>query len=83
MEAEEVEPFGASCEVRDPGLLGVQSQPDGVQHRRRQLPGLFGPVAGGARGDEIICVLHQHPQALPARRPRLIEHVQSYVCEQR
>ena len=27
--------------------------------------------------------LHQHPQPLPARLPRLIEHVQSDVCEQR
>ena len=48
VEAEEVEPFGASGEVRDPGLLWVQSQPDHVQDRRHQLAGLFGLFAGGA-----------------------------------
>jgi hypothetical protein len=83
MEAEKVETFRASREMHDPGLLGVQPQPERVQDRRHQLVGLLGLLAGGAQGDEIICVLHQHPQSLPARFPRLIEHVQSDVCEQR
>jgi hypothetical protein len=53
MEAEEVEPFRASGEVRDPGLLRVQPQTESVQDRRRQPPGLFGPVAGGATDNEV------------------------------
>jgi hypothetical protein len=69
--------------VRDPGLVRVQSQPERVQDCGHQLAGLFGLLAGGAQGDEIICVLHQHPEPLPARLPRLIEHVQGYVCEHR
>ena len=83
MEAEEVEPFGAFGEMRDPGLLRVQSQPESVQNRRRQLPGLIGPVAGGAKDDEIVAVPDQRPEPLPATRPRFIEHVQGDVCEQR
>ena len=83
LEPQKREPFGASGEVRDPGLLRVQSQPDRVQDRRHQLAGLFGLLAGGAQGDEIICVLHQHSQPPPARLPRLIERVQGDVCEQR
>ena len=81
MKAEEIEPFDASREVRDPGLLGVQPQPERIQDRRHQLAGLFGLLAGGAQGDKIICVLHQHSQPLPPRLPRLIEYVQSDVCE--
>jgi hypothetical protein len=56
MEAEKVKPLGPSCEVHDPGLLRVQSQPDGVQDRRDQLAGLFGLLACRAQGDEIICL---------------------------
>ena len=62
MEAEKVEPLGTSSEVHDPGLLRVQSQPDRIQDRCDQLAGLFGLIAGRAQGDEIICVLHRHPQ---------------------
>ena len=83
LKAEEIEPFGASGEVRDPGLGGVQAQPESVQDHRHQLTGLLGLLAGGAQRDEVICVLHQHPQPLPATLPRLIEHVQSDVCKQR
>ena len=83
VEAEEVEPLGTSGEVRDPGLLGMQSQPERVQDRRHQLAGLFGLLAGGAKDDQVICVLHQHSQPLPARLPRLIERVQGDVREQR
>src|SRR6478735_5406728 len=83
VEAEEVEPFGAFGEVRDPGLLRVQSQPEYVQDRRRQLAGLLSPVAGGAKDDEVVAVSDQRPVPVPAARPRLIEHVQGDVCEQR
>jgi len=48
-----------------------------------QLAGLLGLLTGGTQRDEIICVLDQHSQPLPARLPRLIEHVQGDVCEQR
>jgi hypothetical protein len=83
LEAQERESLGASCEMRDPGLFRVQAQPERVQDRRHQLAGLLGLLAGGAQDHQVICVLHQHSEALPASLPRLIEHVQSDVCEQR
>ena len=83
LEPQERESLGASCEVRDPGLLWVQAQPERIQDRRHQLAGLLGLLAGGAQDHQIICVLHQHPEALPATLPRPVEHVQSDVCEQR
>jgi len=58
----------------------VQAQP---QDRRHELAGLFGLLAGGAQDHQVICILHQHPEALPAALPRLIEHVQGDVGEQR
>jgi hypothetical protein len=83
VKAEKVESFGASCEVRDPGLLRVQSQPDHVQDRRHQLAGLLGLFAGGAEDHEVIAVPDQRPQPLRAARPRFIERVQGDVGEQR
>ena len=83
VEAEKVEPLSAHGEVHDPGLLRMQSQPDRIQHRRHQLAGLFGLLTGGAQDDEIICVLHQRSQPLPARLPRLIENMKGDVGEQR
>ena len=83
LEAQKRESLGASCEVRDPGLLGVQPQPEHVQDRRYQLAGLLGLLAGGAQDHQVIRILHQLSQPLPATLPRLIEHVQGDVCEQR
>jgi len=59
----------------------MQPQPESVQHRRHQLAGLLGLLAGGAQDHQVIRVLHQHPQPLPATLPRLIEHVQGDVGE--
>jgi hypothetical protein len=83
LEPQKREPLGTSREERDPGLLRVQSQPEPVQDRRHQLAGLFGLFTGGAQDHQVICVLHQFPQPLPAALPRLIEHVQSSIGEQR
>src|SRR6478736_360138 len=73
VKAEEVESFGAFGEVRDPGLLRVQSQPEYVQDRRRQLAGLLSPVAGGAKDDEVVAVSDQRPVPPPA-------HASSSMC---
>jgi hypothetical protein len=83
LEAQKREALGASFEVRDPGLLRVQPQPESVQHRRHQLARRLGLLAGGAQDHQVICVLHQHPQLLPAALPCLIEQVQGDVGEQR
>jgi hypothetical protein len=83
VEAQEVESFGASCKVRDPGLLGMQSQPECGQSRRGLLAGLDGLLAGRAQDDEVVRVTRQHSQSPPLGRPRLIEDVQGDVGEQR
>ena len=84
MEAQEVEPLGASCKVHDPRLLGVQTQPEGVQDRRRLLAGLLGLLAGSAQDDQVVCVSDQHSQPpLSAAGPCFVEHVQGDVGEQR
>ena len=48
LEAEKREALSASCEVRDPGLLGMQPQPEPVQDRRHELAGLLGLLTGSA-----------------------------------
>ena len=73
------QPLGTLGEVRDPGLLRVQPQPESVQHRHHQLAGLLGLRTSGGKDHQVICVLHQHPEPLPATLPRLIEHVQGDV----
>jgi hypothetical protein len=61
----------------------VQSQPESVQDRRHQLTILFGLLSGSAQDHQVICVLHQLPEPLPAASPCFIEHVQSNIREQR
>ena len=75
------ESLSTLSEVHNPGFLGVQSQPEFIQDRRHPLQGLLDPLAGGAQNHQVICVLHQLPQPLPAALPRLIEHVQSNIGE--
>jgi hypothetical protein len=83
LEPQEREALGASCEPREPGLLGMQAQAEHVQDRRHPLAGLLGLFAGGAQDHQVIRVLHQHPEPLPAAVPRLVEEVQGDVGEQR
>lgn len=54
LEAQKVKAFGASGEVRDPGLLRVQSQPESAQYRRHQFAGRLGLLAGGAQDHQVI-----------------------------
>jgi hypothetical protein len=83
LEPQEREALGASCEPREPGLLGMQAQAEHVQDRRHPLAGLLGLLAAGAQDHQVIRVLHQHPEPLPTTLPRLIERVQRDVREQR
>jgi hypothetical protein len=46
MEAEEVEPLLATREMRNPGFLGVQSQPHLRQNLPHPIPGVFLWVPG-------------------------------------
>jgi hypothetical protein len=81
MKAQEVKALPALGEGDDPGLVGVQVQPERCQDRRHPLTGLFGPLPGVAQHDEIIGVTNQRPQ-IAQRRPVLVEDVQGDVGQQ-
>ena len=83
VEAQEVEPPVPVAEAHDPGLVGVQAQPEGSQGRPRQVPSLFGSFLGGAQHDEVVAVTDQDARSWSSRLPRLIEHVEGDVGEQR
>jgi hypothetical protein len=84
VEAQEVEPVDASCEMHDPRFLRVQAQPENVEDRRHLLAGLLGLRFGGAEDDEVVCVSDQHSQPLLfAARRCFVEHVQGDVGKQR
>ena len=80
MKAQEVKPLDAALQARDPGLLGRQAQPEIGQNRRRPSSGLFGLLAGGAEDDEVVGVANQRPLLRAARRPLLVQDVQSDVA---
>ncbi len=83
LKSQKLEALSTSGEVSDPGLVGMQPQPESVQDRCCQLAGLLGLFTGGAEDHQVICVLHQLPQPPATALPRLIEHVQSDVGQQR
>ena len=76
VEAQEVESLGTSGEVRDPGLLGMQSQPERVQHSPRPARGPVRPVAGSRTGRRSR---RQYLTSTPSRRPSLC-HASSRTC---
>ena len=75
VKAQKVESLGTSVEVRDPGLLRMQPQPESAQDHRRLLARLFSTSASGAEDDEVVGISDQRPEPLPAIGPRLIENV--------
>ena len=62
------------AKVHGPGLLGVPSQPECVQDRRRQLAGLFGLLAGDAQDDEVSRREEFHLPALAEPDVNLAAH---------
>ena len=83
MEAQEVEPVLALTEASNPGLVGMQAQPDRCQGRRRQIPSRFGSFFGGTQDAEVVAVTHQSSRARSRRLPRPIEDVKGDDGEQR
>ena len=83
VEAQEVEPLGTSCEVHDPGLLGMQPQPEVGEDRRDQLAGPSAWRLVAQRTTRSSAYLTSTPNRCPSRCQRLIQGVQRDVREQR
>ena len=83
LEPEEHEALGTSARCAIRVFSGCSRNPRVSRTAATSSRACFGLLAGGAKDHQIICVLHQHPVPPPATRPRLIEDVQSDVCEQR
>ena len=83
VKAQKVKALRTPDEARDPGLVGMQAQPERCQDRGDQLAGPDGLLAGRTQDDEVVRVAHQHSQPSPCVRPCLIEDVQGDVAQQR
>jgi hypothetical protein len=83
MEAQEVEAFGTLGKVHDPGLFGMQAQPERSKDRPRPLLGLFGPLTSRAQDHEVVGVTNERSQPIACCRPRLVEDREGDVCQQR
>ena len=72
MEAQEVETLRTFPKIDDPGLVGMQSQPEGFQGLFGQVPSRSTRSPCWAEDDEVVAV----NDTVPSRRPSLF-HVSS------
>ena len=82
VEAQEVETLRPFAKIGDPGLVGMQAQPEGFQGLFGQVPSRFGSFRGRAEDDKVVAVTDQRPQSLSATRPNLVEDMEGDVGEQ-
>jgi hypothetical protein len=61
----------------------MQPQPEHSDSRRDQFTSHFGLLSGRAENNEVIRIPRQNPQSLSLAPPRLIQHVQRDVRQQR
>jgi hypothetical protein len=83
LEAQEDETLLPLCEAGDPGLVGMQSQPQRFQDRLDPGLGLYDPGPRRGEHDEVVTVSDQRSQPVTLSAPRLIEHVQHDVGHER
>jgi hypothetical protein len=83
VEAEEVDPLLSAGEADDPGLVGVQVQPQTGQDLGHPPARLLGVCTASAQHQEVVGVPHQHPEAARRARPFRIQHVERDVAQQR
>ena len=82
VETQEVEALLPLGETDDPGLVGMQPQPERDQDFGHTLSGLFGFGLCGTEHDKVVGVPDQHPETPSVALPDLIEDVQRDVGEQ-
>jgi hypothetical protein len=83
VEAEKVEPLPALGQLYDPGLVGVQVQPQRGQDLGHQPAGVLGLLSCPAEDDEVVAIPDERPEAATVPRPRLVQHVQRDIGQQR
>jgi hypothetical protein len=81
VEPEEFKALRSSPKVHDPGLVGVQLQPEWCQGGFSQVPGRNSPFPAGAEDDEIIGEPGQCSQSPSRLLPRLVEDMEGDVGE--
>ena len=81
MEPQEIKSLSTLGEAHDPGLVGMQSQPEVGQNRLHPPLSLDDLAAAGTDDDEVIAIPHQCSQTRAAGLPRLVEDMEGYVGE--
>ncbi len=82
MKPEEDKALGASLKAHDPGLVGMQPQPERFQGRPNQRACLLGTFTGRAQDNNIIGIADQHPQEASVASPFLVEDVEHHVGQE-
>ncbi len=83
LEAEEDKAILPPLEAGDPGLVGMQPQPQRFQDRLDPGLGLNDPGPRRGEHDEVVTVPDQRPQPLALSAPRLVEDMENDVGQQR
>jgi hypothetical protein len=82
VKAQEVETLRSVSKIHDPGLVGMQSQPERSQSGFGQVTGLFGSFPGRAEDDKVVRITDQRSQSPSTAGPRLVKDVENDVGEQ-
>ena len=83
VKSQEVEALSTLADFDNPGLAGMQVQPERGQGDFRQIASLFGSFSRGTKDDEVISKTSQRSQLLAHCLPHLIENVEGNVGQQR
>jgi hypothetical protein len=82
VESQEVKAFCPAPDVHDPGLVGMQSEPERPKGGFSQVTGLLGSFLGDAEDDIIIGKTDQLSQSPSRPDPCVIMDVEGDVGEQ-
>ena len=82
VESQKVKAFRPAPDVHDPGLVGMQSEPERLKGGFSQVTGLLGSFLGDAEDDIVISKTDQLSQSPSRPDPCLIEDVEGDVGEQ-
>jgi hypothetical protein len=81
MKAQEVETLRSVPKIHDPGLVGMQVQPEWAQGGFGQVTSVFGSFPCGAEDDKVVAITDQRPHSPSIVGPDLIEDMEGDVGE--